>query len=149
MTSRRLTRYEDFEGALMAYGAEQGWEFEFAGEPVEPAVVFSRLGFGPGLVLAAQAELQMRGVQVHGAPADLGIEIIDDAGAMFGKRIEFKSEDLQVMEWRMLLTSQQVELLPRNGNRIALDIVPNVLALDEQQAPSASQSAELADSAIA
>ncbi|MGH8077276.1 MAG: hypothetical protein ACREPE_08135 [Lysobacter sp.] len=119
-----LRQYGDFEGVMLQFVREQGWQFEYDGKPVEPDNVFHDRTFGPGLLHAAQTELQIRGIQV-----DLGLLIEEDDEAMFGKRVTFAAERncLLAQMWRITQAAYQVESLPRNGAKIMLDMVPAVL----------------------
>lgn len=127
MKSQMLGTFSEFEGIMRAFVREQGWQFEFEGESVDPSSVFHEAMFAPGLLQAAQLELQLRGVDV-----DLGLTISDDPASMFGKRVEFVPErsGLLAMMWRLAQTAYQIETLPKNGRRIQLDWVPSVFAPD-------------------
>lgn len=125
MQAQLLGTFGEFEGVMRTFVREQGWQFEFEGEPVDASCVFHEAMFAPGLLHAAQLELQSRGVDV-----DLGLSVSDDPGAMFGKRVSFVPErnSLLAMMWRLAQTAYQIETLPKNGRRIKLDMVPSVLA---------------------
>ncbi|MDQ1090608.1 hypothetical protein QE400_000021 [Xanthomonas sacchari] len=124
--------YRVFEGIMLEYARAQGWEFCFQGQPLPLASVFNNATFGPALLVAAQAELTLRKIDV-----DLGLAVEDDEAAMFGRRVEFDSgrSDLLTQMWRLTQTAYQVDMLPREQNRIVLDLVPAALEPFDTPAP--------------
>ncbi|AOY69347.1 hypothetical protein LN483_07120 [Xanthomonas euvesicatoria pv. euvesicatoria] len=123
--------YREFEGIMLEFAKAQGWEFSFQAQPLPLASVFNNATFGPALLVAAQVELSLRKIEV-----DLGLVVQEDNGAMFGRRVEFDParSHLLTQMWRLTQTAYQVDLLPREQNRIVLDLVP--AALEPYEAPA-------------
>ncbi|MDO7935695.1 hypothetical protein Q6A26_04125 [Xanthomonas euvesicatoria pv. eucalypti] len=126
--------YRGFEGVMLEYAKAQGWEFSFQGKPLPLASVFNDATFGPALLMAAQAELTLRKIDV-----DLGLSVESDDTAMFGRRVEFDAgrSNLLTQMWRLTQTAYQVDMLPREQNRIVLDLVPAALEPIDTPAPQA------------
>ncbi|WP_164153500.1 hypothetical protein [Stenotrophomonas maltophilia] len=126
--------YREFEGVMLEYARAQGWEFSFQGQPLPLASVFNDATFGPALLMAAQAELKLRKIDV-----DLGLSVESDDTAMFGRRVEFDAgrSNLLTQMWRLTQTAYQVDMLPREQNRIVLDLVPAALEPIDTPAPQA------------
>lgn len=134
MGEQGRTQYADFEGVMLQLAHEEGWEFEYDARSVSVASVFNEATFGPALLQAAQLELAARGIS-----QDLGLILEADEQAMFGKRIRFDDSrsGLMVRMWRLVHCAYQVDMLPRNGNRICLDLVPAVLSPEAGLTPQA------------
>lgn len=120
------TDYVAFEGVLRAYAQERGLSFQYAGAPVEEDMVFHPAGFGPGLLAAAQADMQARGLSV-----DLGLVVAPDPTALFGRRVGFAAGTTQAQIWRILQASYMLDSLPRSDNVVILDSVPAVFDVPE------------------
>lgn len=112
---------------MLQLAQHEGWQFEYEGRPISTALVFNDATFGPALLQAAQAELDARGIT-----QDLGLVLESDSGAMFGKRVHFDDSRNNVVAgiWRLAQCAYQLQELPRNGDRISLDLVPAMLSAE-------------------